>query len=251
MRSRLLKEWLSPVAIATYLGTGGTLVAFLEKQTLLAVVFLSVLVVLLFLSNLHIYRRYSYFKRCTQIDSDLHRLTHRTRDHVVELRMISNVYEAEEKSAAAVKGVLTTASTIFTTIVGETCMASLMLERNGTLRTVQYCHQVEPERENKPSRALAAGEGIAGEAFAVGDVVVWGDGDPSFKGIRDDHANFYRSGMCTPFKLGLRYAGLLNIDSKKVGAFQKETHKQIAATIADQIGVIMECLSLWRDQNGR
>jgi transcriptional regulator with GAF, ATPase, and Fis domain len=244
-----LKEWLSPVSIATYLGTIGSYIAFYKDFDALAVAFLEFLAVVLFLSNLYIYRRYARYKRYTMIDSNLHRLTHRTRDFIVELRLTTDRNEAQEKCAAATKGALTTAADIFTTITDSHCTASLMLERDGQLQTFQYCHQVLPERENKPSGKMPSGDGIAGQAFATGDVVVWGESAPSFKSIRPDHASFYRSGMCTPFKAGMKYAGLLNLDSLLENAFQKESHKQLAATLADQIGVIMECMNLWEDLN--
>jgi transcriptional regulator with GAF, ATPase, and Fis domain len=168
---------------------------------------------------------------------------------LVDLRLITTEVEAEEKTAAAIKGALTTAADIFTTIINQDCTASLMLERAGFLHTYQYCHQVDPGRESKPSGKMPAGDGIAGQAFATGDVVAWGDSAPSFKGIRPGHEAFYRSGMCTPFKVGLQYAGLLNVDSRLENAFQKESHAQLALAVANQIGVIMECMNLWKDGN--
>lgn len=247
MQMPQFKEWTSPVAIATYLGAIGSYLAYLKDFDLLAIAFLSVLGLILFFSNLLIYRRYVKYKRYTTIDSELHRLTHRTRDFVGDLRLTTDIYEAEEKAASAIKGALTTAANIFTMITEKKCTASLMLEKDGTLRTYLYCHQVDPERENKPSGKMPSGEGIAGQAFTTGDVVVWGSQTNSFKEIRKEHRNFYNSGISTPFKAGMKYAGLLNIDTLTENAFQKEPHKQIAATVADQIGVIMECTNLWRD----
>lgn len=174
MQNKLFKEWLSPPAIATYLGTIAAYLAYLKDYELLSIAFLAVLCAILFFSNLYIYRRYSRYKRYTQIDAELHRLTHRVRDFVADLRLTSDVSEAQEKTAAAVKGALTTAADIFSTVTNSACTASLMLEREGRLRTFQYCHQVNPERESKPSGEMPAGDGIAGQAFTTGDVVVWG-----------------------------------------------------------------------------
>lgn len=47
----------------------------------------------------------------------------------------------------------------------------------------------------------------------------------------------------------MKYAGLLNIDTLEEDAFSKVAHKQLAAAVADQIGVILECMNLWRDLN--
>lgn len=247
MQKSNLREWTNPVAIATYIGAIGSYIAYLKEFDLLAITFLSVLVLILTLNNLIVYRRYVKYKRYTTIDTELHRLTHRTRDFIGDLRMTTYIFEAEEKSASAIKGALTTAANIFTLITGDKCTASLMLEKSGALRTYLYCHQVDPERENKPSGEMPSGEGIAGQAFTTGDVVVWGDQANSFRKIRQDHEAFYRSGMSIPFRAGQKYAGLLNIDTLTANAFQKNPHKQIGATVADQIGVIIECNNLWRD----
>jgi transcriptional regulator with GAF, ATPase, and Fis domain len=242
-----LKEWLSPIAIATYIGSIGSIVAVLNKELAVALIVVTTLAAVLLIGNIHFYRRYSRYKRYTEIDHLLHRLTHRTRDYILDLRIETNSLTVEEITASAIKMALSTGADIFTKLTNTQCTASLMLLDDKKLQTVQYCFQVNPERESRRSKELDIGEGIAGQAFATGDLVVWDQNNQAFKQIREDSFSFYTSGFSIPFKAGRNYAGLFNIDSLSVNIFRKSKHKQIAAAIADQIALIIEASNLWSD----
>lgn len=248
-KKSLIKEWLSPVAIATYLGTIGSLAALWKDNYVISIVILALLSAVLLISNYLMYRRYSKYKRFTQIDEDLRRLTHTVKEYVLQLRITTNQEEMNELTAGAIKGTLTSAAEIFNRITAASCTASIMMEHNGLLRTEAYCHQVNPQRSVKDSSALQPGEGIAGQALSTGDIVTWGPSTQAFKSIRDDYQKFYTSGISIPIRTSMKYAGLLNIDSKSDGIFIKEHQEEIAHIIADHIGLIMDCRSLWTDLN--
>lgn len=245
----LIKEWLSPVAIATYLGTIGTLAALWKDSFVISTVILALLSCVLLVSNYLMYKRYSKYKRFTQIDEDLRRLTHTVKEYVLTLRMATSRPEMEELTAGAVRAVLTSASEIFTRVTATRCTASIMMEHNGLLRTEAYCYQVNRERADKESLALQPDEGIAGQAFSTGAVVVWSSATQSFKAIRDDYLRFYQSGMSIPIRTSMQYAGLLNIDARSEGVFIKERQEEIAHVLADLVGLVMDCRSLWKDLN--
>lgn len=248
-KQSLLKEWLSPVAVATYLGTIGTLAALWKDSFLASTIILALLSTVLLISNLLMYRRYSKYKRFTQIDEDLRRLTHTVKEYVLSLRMTTNHAEMQELMAGAIRAVLTSSAEIFTRITATQCTASIMMERDGLLRTESYCYQVNRERADKESSALQPGEGIAGQAFSTGTVVVWTPSTQAFKAIREDYLRFYQSGMSVPIRTSMKYAGLLNIDSKKEGVFVKERQEEVALVLADLAGLVMDCRSLWKDLN--
>jgi transcriptional regulator with GAF, ATPase, and Fis domain len=248
-KQSLLKEWLSPVAIATYLGTIGTLAALWKDSFVISTVILALLSAVLLASNFLMYRRYSKYKRFTQIDEDLRRLTHTVKEYVLMLRLATSRPEMEEQTAGAIRAVLTSAAEIFTRVTTSQCTASIMMERDGLLRTESYCYQVNRERADRQSLALQPGEGIAGQAFSTGTVVVWGPSTQSFKAIRDDYSRFYQTGISIPIRTSMQYAGLLNIDSKTDGVFIKERQEEIAHVLADLVGLVMDCRSLWKDLN--
>lgn len=248
-KTSLVKEWLSPVAVATYLGTIGTLAALWKDSFVISTIILALLSSVLLISNYLMYRRYSKYKRFTQIDEDLRRLTHSVKEYVLTLRVATSRPEMEELTAGAIRAVLTSAAEIFTRVTETQCTASVMMERDGVLRTEAYCYQVNRERADKESSALQPGEGIAGQAFSTGTVVVWGASTQSFKAIRDEYARFYQSGMSVPIRTSMQYAGLLNIDSKSQGVFIKERQEEIAHVLADLVGLVMDCRSLWKDLN--
>ena len=248
-KTSFVKEWLSPVAIATYLGTFGTLAALWKDSFVISTIILALLSSVLLVSNYLMYKRYSKYKRFTQIDEDLRRLTHTVKEYVLTLRMATSRPEMEELTAGAIRAVLTSAAEIFTRVTAVQCTASIMMERDGVLRTESYCYQVNRERADKDSSALQPGEGIAGQAFSTGTVVVWGATTQSFKAIREDYSRFYQSGMSIPIRTSMQYAGLLNVDSKSHGVFIKERQEEIAHVLADLVGLIMDCRSLWKDLN--
>lgn len=249
-KASLLKEWFSPVAVATYLGTIAGLVSSVKEFYAAATVIFALLSAILLLSNFLMYKRYTRYKRYTLIDEDLRRLAHTVKEFVLALRTTTSAIEMEELTAGAIRGVLTSAAEVFSKVSAVPCTASIMLERGGQLRTETYCYQVAPERVIKESGSLQAGEGIAGQAFSTGDVVVWGPDTRQFKTIRADTEKFYLSGISIPIRTSMKYCGLLNIDCHATGVFVKDRQEQIAHVLADQIGLIMDCRSLWKDLNG-
>ena len=244
-------EFYSLPAMATYLGTAISIWALQSNYLQLALGVVSVLTLFLLLYLIATHRKYRYFKRFKAIDVELHKLSHRTRDYISELRMAENRDEARQISGAATKHALSVASKCFEILIEKPCCSSLMLPRpHKALKTVQYCYNADPQRESIPSDMLSPSDGIAGQAFTSGDVLVWSLGDTRFKEIRNGYAKYYKSGISIPFKAGLVYAGVLNVDCGAESGFDYELHKQVGATIADTVGIIIECLNLWGDANG-
>lgn len=241
------KELLSIPAVATYVGTAASIWAIATHYLLQGVIVLSLLSVILLLYNIGMYRRYVHFKRYKVIDAELHRLTHRTHDFLLDLRIANNHGEYDKLAAIATKNALNVASNVFSTLIASPCTASLMLHQKGRLTTSLYCHNVDPQRENTPSKGLDSGEGIAGQAFVTGDAVVWTVEDHTFREIRKDFKRFYLSGISVPFKVGGQYAGLLNVDCKLAAGFDLSSHKELAMSMADVIGLVSEALQLRQD----
>lgn len=239
-----LKELLSVPAIATYFGTAASIWAISTQYLLHGVIVLSLLCVILLLYNLGMYRRYAHFKRYKKIDSELRRLTHRTHDFLLDLRIANGYGEYDKAAAIATKNALNVASNVFSTLLASPCTASLMLHKQGRLITSLYCHNVNPERENNPSKGLDPGQGIAGQAFVTGDAVIWAVNDHNFREIRKEYKRFYLSGISVPFKVGGQYSGLLNVDCGLNQGFSAEAHKDIALCIADVVATISEALEL-------
>lgn len=246
------REIYSVPAIATYVGTGVSVWAVAQHYLLLAVVAMSLVICLLLIYLFFTHKKYRIHRRFRQIDSELHKLAHRTRDYVSELRMAGNVNEARQFSGAAIKHALTVASNCFSRLIGKPCSASLMLRvSHDMLTTVQYCYNTDPQRESRRSSPLPISDGIAGKALTSGDVVVWTKGDPTFIPTRQDFGQYYQSGICVPFQASLTYVGLLNVDTKDENMFSYDMHKQIGAAIGDTIGLIIDALNLWEDSNGK
>ena len=195
------------------------------------------------------YKYKSYEKIIPIIDSQLHRLCHRTRDYTTCLRAAENAQETENYAESAIKNALISASNTFAELTGVTCTSSMMLiQKDGSLKTTLYCPNVDPQRESRPSGNLSTDSGIAGEALSTGNVVSWSSGDTKFKQTRNDFAEYYNSGICIPFKSGFEYLGLLNIDSLETNKFNDKKHREIAATFGDSIALILEIKNLWLEK---
>lgn len=247
IKGSIAKEWLSPIAIATYIAAITAVVALVKEHHLIATTILALLATLLLISTYLTYQRYTKYKRYTLIDEDLRRMTHNAREFVFSLRTTTSAAEVEELTAGTIKSLLTSSAEVFTKITTEPCTASIMLERNGQLRTQLYCHQVSPERTIKTSGALKADEGVAGQALSTGDAVVWGPSTRSFVATREGHERHYLSGISVPIRTSMQNCGLLNIDSRAEEIFRKESHEEICFVLADHIGLVMDCRSLWKD----
>jgi transcriptional regulator with GAF, ATPase, and Fis domain len=245
------KDIYSVPAIATYLGLVASVISIRNDRFAIAITALFMLSAILLIYLIIFHNKYLLYKRFKNIDKYLHCLNHRHRDYVLSLRLAEDEKEAKEESARTIISTLSIVSDIFSTLTGVDCTASLMLKTKANssvvLKTVQYCNQVNPERLSKNSSALLEHEGIAGKALQTGDVIVWTKGDNIFKPTRSKHDSFYLSGMSVPFKANGDYAGLLNIDSPNEEIFDRDDHKQLAASLADSLGLITECFHLRKE----
>ncbi|WP_419177113.1 GAF domain-containing protein [Desulfosediminicola sp.] len=248
----LQKKLLSIPAIATYIGTAIGIWGIVKDKQNLTIITLLVLVSILLGYLYQVYGKYKYFKRYKIIDSEFHRLSHRTRDMVTLMRCASEKQEVMSFTEAATRNALTVASNTFKTITGFDCTASLMIKQNNNrLKTTWYCHNSDPQRESQESTYLELNDGVAGEAVSTGCVIVWNNGDTKFKATREDYGKYYSSGISIPFKSGLEYMGVVNVDSKEIKIFDSKQHQEIGANIADTIGIIFNTQSMWEELNDK
>lgn len=244
----LHKHLYSVPAIATYIGTGIALWSALQNYILGVAVTLGVLSIVLAIYLYFTNQKYKKYKPYKSIDSELHRLCHRTRDFITLLRCADDKNEVMHLADSAIRNALTSASHAFTKLTGHQCSASIMLKQSdGSLKTIQYCHNSDPQRESQPSDCLPTDSGVAGEALSTGNVVSWSKGDPKFDSTRSNFEDYYISGISAPFKSGFEYMGLLNIDCLEINKFNAKEYREISAMIADSIGLILGAKDLWVD----
>jgi hypothetical protein len=177
-----------------------------------------------------------------------HSVSHEIRDLTDYLRTGVDGIEAAELIRQRFEALLNHASTVFRELTGKECVASLMVPddpRVETLRTKFYSFNVTPERKSHPSRPLPFTGGLVGKAFSTENVVCWTLGDQHFVPIRNDYSAFYSSGIVIPFKLGFRFAGVLNIDSVDPDVFTELEHKQPGCAFADALGAVMGIYELY------
>lgn len=242
------KEIVSIPAIATYAGTGASMWAYLADYLFVSTVVLSSVVIVLFFTCIQIHQRSVRFKKFKMIDSDLRRLTHRTKEYTYHLRLANSEQEFKSLSAEALRDVVDAASMVFKILCEVECTVSVMLRvGGGRLATTLYSHNVDPRRKEQPSQPLSPDEGVASEAFRCQEAVVWTSGHRSFKQTRQNHADFYCSGVTVPFKVGGTNAGLLNIDSREEKKFNQKDHQYIATLFADCVALIIEMQQLRED----
>lgn len=244
------KQLFSVPAIATYIGTGFGAWGVFKNNLILATISLGILCILLLGYLYVINSKYKKHKRYKEINSELHRLAHRTRDFITLLRCHESESDVLHLVDAALRNALTVASNSFSKLTASNCSASLMLRNNGqNIKTVLYCHNADPQRDSQPSGSLSIDEGVAGKAMSTGNVVVWDKGDSTFKPTRKDYEKYYTSGISIPFKSGFDYMGLINIDTLDRNVFDEKLHQEVGATIADTVGLILGAQDLWKELN--
>ncbi|MEN9283135.1 MAG: hypothetical protein RLZZ179_628 [Verrucomicrobiota bacterium] len=191
--------------------------------------------------------------RRKKVFSNWHKVSHSVRDFTTQIVVLGRGASTDtlaQELKLQIEALLNVSSTIFSELTGHDCIASLMVyDETNQLSTRFYSSNAPPDRSGNQSSPISTTRGIVGSAFAEGDATRWTLGDLRFIPIRKNYENYYRSGLTIPFKVGRRYAGVLNIDSLIERNFENCTLREAGCAVADAIGIVMGILDLYTKLN--
>ena len=129
----------------------------------------------------------------------------------------------------------------FTRLIGETLQPDnfgvvLLDEAKNVLR-------VHPSYEG-PRRAVPVGRGVVGTVAATGRA--WRVADVSHEPIYLKVDRATQSELCVPLKIGKRVIGVVNVESRAVGAFS-EADERLLVTLASQLATGLEKIRLFHE----
>lgn len=224
MRNRFFPKDKVPSLITWYgiLGSTASISFMLLDEAAVAVtISLSVSIVLITLF-MYFSENYLFYQKYFETKDDVNILSNELRNFVKKNYEMENTEAVYFNMLNVISGSLDISARIFTNLTGKKCVASVMLpEEDKKFHTKLYSTNADTERVNNFSDGIEYDKGIIGLAFQYNKIVQWDlkTDDHNFLSIRQNHKEFYNSGMVCPiFVSGEAYA-LLNIDSKEANLF--------------------------------
>lgn len=173
----------------------------------------------------------------------LHDLVHYVRDELSLSATHGRL--TRNKLLAIIRKVLQGLELCFKRVTGHDCYASIMLPVGGknprNIKTAIRSTTENTERTRQDTE-LVIGSGLAGKAFHLesqSSVSPDFTSDSSFLAVRKDYAEFYRSGISTPFRVNGKVYGVVNLDCSVTNVFE-DRHRFIVQAVADLIGLLFQ-----------
>ena len=161
-----------------------------------------------------------------------------------ELRVLNAITLAGTESTsedAIIERVVQITSTIYDEVCGV-----LLLNQEGDLLTPHSSYfgaDVENWKDGTPIT-----EGVTGKSVLLGTPLRLGDvsNEPAFIEI----ATGIKSELCVPIRVNKRIIGVLNVESRRVNAFDEED-EQFLGTVAGTLGTALENIRLYETERAR
>lgn len=178
-------------------------------------------------------------KELSMFDENFNELMDITKQVVTN--MIRTHPESIDEFTWGVRQILDSCATYFTDIKKQRCVASIIIRQaDGCYVTAIYSGNVPHKRSEQESERLPEGKGYVSRAFRYKRPQLWSleDGDLYFEVIREDHKNYYCSGITVPIFVFGEKKAVLNVDAEDVFTMN-EADLDLASGYGFAMGIVL------------